>query len=64
MQHEQGHVPLGADRRRVNGEDPLAAERAVCADGLPSRGGADGHVPASLATTGPSVSQASDSMDQ
>ena len=64
VQHQEGCMAFGADGRRVNGEDALAAERAPGAEGLPLRAGADGHVPASLATTGPSVSQASDSIDQ
>ncbi len=64
VQHEQGIVALGPDGRRVNGEDALAAQVAVRADGLPPGARGDGHVPASRCTTGPSVSQASDSIDQ
>ena len=64
VEDEQGHVALGPDGRHVDGEDPLAAELAVDADGLPSGAGGDRHVPASLPTTGPSVSQESDSIDQ
>ncbi len=64
VQDQQGLVTLGADGRRVNGEDAFAAECAVCAGGLPTAAGGDGHVPANLATIGPSVSQASDSIDQ
>jgi hypothetical protein len=64
VQDEEGCMSFGADGRRVHGEDDFAAQRAWRAEGLPLRAGADGHVPASLATTGPSVSQASDSIDQ
>ena len=64
MEHQQWRVALGADGRHVDGEDALALELAVFADRLPARGRRDRHVPASLLTTGASVSQASDSIDQ
>ena len=64
VQDQEGCMAFGADGGRVDGEDALAAERARRAEGLPLGAGAAGHVPASLATTGPSVSQASDSIDQ
>ncbi len=64
MEDEQRGVALGADARRVNGEDTLAAERPVGPDGFPAGAAGDRHVPASFATTGARVSQESDSMDQ
>ena len=64
MEDEQRLVAFGADGRRVDGEDALAAERPVRPDGFPAVAGGDRHVPANFATTGPRVSQASDSIDQ
>ena len=64
VEDQQRLVALGADGRGVDGEDALATQGAVRPDRLPAAAGGDGHVPASLATTGPRVSQASDSIDQ
>ena len=64
VQHQERRVAFGPDGGCVHSEDACATELAERTDGLPARTGADRHVPASLCTTGASVSQASDSMDQ
>src|SRR4029077_7337666 len=64
VQDQQRFVLLGPDRGHVDGEDLGAEQFAMLPDGLPPDGRHDRHMPASLLTTGASVSHASDSIDQ